>query len=76
MPRNYKTNLFQKRQYEWLAETIRTLIVPNQDIKGNRLDVDIDVHELVAQHFARALSGSNPAFDKQRFLDACQPTED
>lgn len=75
MPRNYKTDLFQKRHYEWLAETIKNLdlqedvfLIDPQTTKALRVRI--------AMEFANALKGSNPGYDKQRFLDACQPTED
>lgn len=73
MPRNHKTDLFQKRQYEWLAEFVKNLRVPDQHKDGTPLDIDLDVQSWLAVQLANALSGSNPGFDRSRFLDACKP---
>lgn len=81
MPRSYKTDLFQKRQYEWLAETIKGLDVEtliSQYIADDRslYDMHKAVKDSIAQQFARALSGSNPGYDRERFLNACKPDDE
>lgn len=61
MPRNYKTDLFQKRQYEWLADVIKNLNVSNT------------IKLKVAAEFADALRGSNSGYDRERFMNATCP---
>jgi hypothetical protein len=48
-----------KRDYELIAEAILTLEFPAQ-LAGIKQDV--------ARHFARALLGTNPHFDTERFV--------
>lgn len=61
--RNYKTNLFYKRQYEWLAEFVRSL--PTKD----------GVLETVRQEMANALTNTNPHYNRSKFWKACTPEE-
>jgi hypothetical protein len=58
--RHYKTDLFQKRHYEWLAETLRNLTCLSEPCKNT-----------VIYQFANALNHSNPKYDKNRFVEAC-----
>lgn len=69
MPRNYKSDLFKKRQYEWLAETIRNLRLDKAD---EATSWRAEIRQEIAEEFANALRGSNPRFDRQRFLEACK----
>lgn len=66
MPRNYKTDLFQRRHYEWLASVLRNL--PEDSVNV------LDTRKVVVKAFANALTGTNPLFDRERFIKACQPT--
>lgn len=67
--RNYKTNLFQKRHYEWLAETIKNLDI-RADAHTGVSGLDEIIRERIAHEFAKALKGTNPNYDYQRFMDA------
>lgn len=55
----------QRRHFEAIAGAIRELL-------GDPLDTDD--HRAVAEAMARVLAGTNPAFDRARFLKACGVT--
>ncbi len=59
---------FQHRHFAEIARIIRNL-----DSVHNGEQGFIDIRSDVANHFARELAGSNPRFDRDRFLTACQP---
>lgn len=69
MPRNYKTDLFQKRHYEWLAKFVREHGYLKLVDEGRQV-LELD------EYLADALVGTNPRFDRERFLEACKPQED
>jgi hypothetical protein len=52
--------VFQHRHYVWIAETIVS-------IRGKFGSGDA---RIIAEHFADDLGGTNPNFDRQRFVDA------
>jgi len=53
---------FQRRHYELIARTIRELNF------GGVLD-----KQEIAREFANALQGTNPHFDRAKFIEACRP---
>jgi hypothetical protein len=53
----------QHRHYATIAAIIRD--IPNTD----------DLRAGIAQHFARRLTGTNPGFNKERFIAACMAEE-
>lgn len=58
---------FEHRHYAELARIIRAM-------HGHLgLHMSTDDVTATAQHFADELAGSNPRFDRSRFLAACKP---
>ena len=50
---------FQRRHYQFIADTIKFLNLPEDTIKQ------------IAEEFTKALKGTNPNFQKTRFMEAC-----
>lgn len=48
--------------------TVATII---REMGEGAMPVSRAVHEMIAHHFAHRLSGTNPKFDRRRFLLAC-----
>lgn len=59
--RNYK---MQKRHYQLIADLVRT--IPADSFGG------VQSLKVVAEHFAKGLSKTNPQFSRERFLEACE----
>jgi hypothetical protein len=63
-----------KKDFEFIAKVLRESR-PGQGYAQNLLNpvlvAQLLHHGLVAQRFADALAGANPALDKERFLTAC-----
>ena len=55
---------FQHRHYAEIARIIRDMRQDGDELTGSEVD-----H--IAQIFARELRGTNPHFDRSRFLRAC-----
>jgi hypothetical protein len=62
-----------KKDFELIAATLQT--VRDVDLSGPAFaSADADaVHADICRTFAAALAGTNPAFDRSRFLRACVP---
>jgi len=56
--------MFQHRHYKFLAATIAEMGAHN--IPG----ITAEQHEAIVKHFADALRGTNPGYDRGRFEDA------
>lgn len=60
-----------KRDYELIAEAIRTFSVGKRDVQQ-----DGEVREDLALHFSSALASTNPHFDSERFIRACTEVDE
>lgn len=56
----------QKGQFELIAHTIRTLPF---DKLGIRPQAGFIVRSGIAEHFANRLEGTNPIFDREKFIE-------
>lgn len=53
--------MFQHRHYVLIAQTIASLEIP---------ETEYSIRNMIADHFADALRGTNPQFDRSRFIAA------
>ena len=60
-----------RKDYELIAETINNtfggMVSPTQELRWR----EREVKDALVSEFARALRTTNPRFDGQRFIDAC-----
>jgi hypothetical protein len=58
--RTYKTPLFEKRHYEWMAETLRGMRKYYTDME----------YTTIVNNWSLALCHSNPNYNRTHFVDA------
>lgn len=65
-----------RKDFRLIAETIRLL--PSFEMfqeDGNRYPTDVVNFDAVCRRFAEALRGTNPRFNPERFINACNGKE-
>ncbi len=61
----------QRRHYQLIADIIAELPDDRGRLLDMRTDRPVNMRELVAKHFAKALAPANAHFKSERFMSAC-----
>jgi hypothetical protein len=69
-PQRKKYPAMTRQHFQFIADVIRE---SNPPFKGTSKQI---IREQMAEEFANELAGTNPNFDRVRFMAACQPTQE
>jgi len=64
---------FHKRHYQAIAEVIQNLVLSDDELNASGLAEVERVRQAIASDFATMLKADNGAFQRGRFMGACEP---
>ena len=71
MYRHVEKPVLQRRHFEFIARTIKSINVPGTESDLAYLAVIDAIRAKLAEAFASELAATNPKFDQTRFIKAC-----